>query len=615
MQRFREAVVTLMMGCLAAQATTYFIDFEGGNDEGDGLTAATAWKHAPGDANAAGEAAAVKLQPGDRVLFKGGVIYRGALQLTASGTAEAPIVYDGNTAGEYGEGKAIIDGSEPVSGWRRCESSADAHGAPEWEKVYRVTVAQDLVKAPLSLNIFEGETKAMPARSPNIDDPLSMHDMGYNYENEMGVSDVKPTSADLKPLYGAVPDDFAECAWISVWVLSNRLNWKKITAVEDSVVTFGEVKPHQHRGSYALWNHPTLLDRSGEFVLLEEKGQAVLFYRPHDVAGLSEVSISARTRGIDFNRKSHIVIQGFKVRRFAGSAYNDGAGIISFTSNKTHNLAILDCEITQNQSSEKAAGITIRNASGLRIAGNIIAENVGCAGIGTYSCEDLVVEHNLVRRNGGTALRHFTVDRARISDNSVFEHTGVHANGITVYIGSKNVVIERNNVRDGLFACTIQASENITIRQNLFDGTLKGSPALSLYSSPRNQPPPSNITVENNTLIGPGRNALRVDLPIPGLKVRKNVMDGGPDPKRNTIEVLEGNIYTRSADLHRNSGEAGAHYPDTHEGIFVDAAAGDYRLLPDSVAAQEKAGCSIETVLTQVKPGLLPRVADTEEKP
>jgi hypothetical protein len=93
-----------------APTPTYYVDFAGGSDSADGRSPTTAWQHAPGDSAATAIAAGARLAAGDVVLFKGGVRYRGSIDVPSSGTATAPIVYDGNSAGSWGSGPAIIDG-------------------------------------------------------------------------------------------------------------------------------------------------------------------------------------------------------------------------------------------------------------------------------------------------------------------------------------------------------------------------------------------------------------------------------------------------------------------------------------------------------------------------
>ncbi len=98
------------LGTLPMRTPTYFVDFSGGSDASDGKSQGTAFKHAPGDTNATGNAASVTLAPGDVVLLKGGLEYDGTITLTTSGTAQAPIVLEGGAQQGWGSGTAIVDG-------------------------------------------------------------------------------------------------------------------------------------------------------------------------------------------------------------------------------------------------------------------------------------------------------------------------------------------------------------------------------------------------------------------------------------------------------------------------------------------------------------------------
>ena len=111
-----------------AAATTYYVDFQAGKDGNPGTAADTPWQHAPGDTAAAGSAKAAKLQPGDTVKFKGAVIYRGTIDINVSGAAGKPVVYDGNSSGDWGDGPAIIDGSVPLENLKLCTSAEEAWG-------------------------------------------------------------------------------------------------------------------------------------------------------------------------------------------------------------------------------------------------------------------------------------------------------------------------------------------------------------------------------------------------------------------------------------------------------------------------------------------------------
>src|SRR5688500_3329489 len=110
--------VMLLAGAIFAGATsfskdvrsleagrTFYVDFDSGSNSASGLSPSEAWRLAPGDPVAEGGPSAVKLRPGDVIVFKAGVIYRGSIRIPASGEPARPIIYRG--AG-WSSGKAVI---------------------------------------------------------------------------------------------------------------------------------------------------------------------------------------------------------------------------------------------------------------------------------------------------------------------------------------------------------------------------------------------------------------------------------------------------------------------------------------------------------------------------
>jgi hypothetical protein len=121
-------------------ATTYHVDFANGSDTADGLSPETAWKRAPGDSRAGAIPRTTRLQPGDTVLFRGGVAYRGTIVVRAAGTPDAPIRYIGDG---WGPSTAILDGSEPSLRARPCRSARDCGGEPGWAGLHRLSLSGD----------------------------------------------------------------------------------------------------------------------------------------------------------------------------------------------------------------------------------------------------------------------------------------------------------------------------------------------------------------------------------------------------------------------------------------------------------------------------------------
>ncbi len=105
------ALALLMATAPALAGRSFYIDFEAGCDRADGLSPATAWRRAPGDSRAGPVPRATRLGPGDRLLFRGGIAYRGTIVVRTAGSADRPIAYLGDG---WGEGLAILDGGEPI---------------------------------------------------------------------------------------------------------------------------------------------------------------------------------------------------------------------------------------------------------------------------------------------------------------------------------------------------------------------------------------------------------------------------------------------------------------------------------------------------------------------
>ena len=92
-------------------ATEYYVDYSTGNDSNNGISTSMPFKHSPGDNNATNSAGSTTLSAGDTVYFKGGVVYQGFVLCKWDGSSGNEIIYDGNSAENWGSGKAIMDGN------------------------------------------------------------------------------------------------------------------------------------------------------------------------------------------------------------------------------------------------------------------------------------------------------------------------------------------------------------------------------------------------------------------------------------------------------------------------------------------------------------------------
>ena len=75
---------------------TYYVDFSSGSDTNSGVSKATPWQYAPGMDDCSSNCAAFSLNPGDRVIFKGGVTWDNSgfpMVVSWSGSPGVPIYY------------------------------------------------------------------------------------------------------------------------------------------------------------------------------------------------------------------------------------------------------------------------------------------------------------------------------------------------------------------------------------------------------------------------------------------------------------------------------------------------------------------------------------------
>ena len=312
-----------------------YIDFESGNDANDGLSKQTPWKHHPWDPNAGGKA---KDCEGVRTyVFKQGVDYRGEMNADESGTADAPIILTRDPS--WGEGPAVICGSEAMRGWKK---GAENKFIPEAEKVWYL----DLDWAPRNVWAVGKDgvvTRIALARTPNwtITDPDDIKSEWWTWKNPDKPFDNYATingqkrhlAFDKEDINRSKPQDYYEGAvvWTTKgWVMGSPFP-ARVLAVdrEKGSLTF----PGQWGGGpsykiirgcrFYLEDKPRYLDSPGEF-WLDKKGDGGRLYLrlPGDRdPNEAHVEVAKRIRMIDSRSMSHVHISGLTFR-FANTYWN-----------------------------------------------------------------------------------------------------------------------------------------------------------------------------------------------------------------------------------------------------------------------------------------------------
>ncbi|MFW6286435.1 MAG: hypothetical protein ACOC29_00700, partial [Candidatus Sumerlaeota bacterium] len=284
-----------------------YIDYQGGDDNNDGLTKETAWKHHPWDPKATGRA---KQGKADRYVFKGGVTYRGKVFLPKNASA----VFTRDPS--WGEGEAVWLGSEAVSGWVK-----GAHpDMPDATGVWKTSV--DFLPRCVWMVDGEGQvTRINLARSPNweVTDPDNVLSEWYTWVQPewwkaFAGNDVNTMVVDGKKFYLGVDkptlskfgeDVMGGVVWTEFGIPTGNVPTPcKIQAYDPDKggIAFGSMWNESHGGPscmiiaghrYYLEDRPHYLDTGGEFWFDRQGKGGTLYVRLPDDADPNAVRIEA----------------------------------------------------------------------------------------------------------------------------------------------------------------------------------------------------------------------------------------------------------------------------------------------------------------------------------
>jgi len=598
--RMSMAAVLSVACASVGRAATYYVDFEAGKDVNGGQTPDAALQHCPGDKMAAGNAKGLNLAPGDTVIFKGGVSYRGTIAFTASGVEGKAIVYDGNTAGRFGKGRAIIDGSELITGWKQCASAEECGGNSNWKTLFYAYLPGAI--DGMGANLYEGDKMGWNAQEPNLKDPFYLDDLSTF--RKAGAKDVTVTSVtDAANLTQTDPHAW-DGATVLFWGTPNLVYQRKVTGFDPAThrLSFEKVPGvYTNRDSlYAIANHLRVLDKPGESVVMEKdsQGRRKIFYWPQTEGDIEQKSItySARALGVDVAGRSYVTLQGFVIQKPGG----EKAVAINTLGGKATGVKILNNEVRWCRSSERSNAVSVPGLEHSLVDGNNVHENVRSRGLAFNDGVDLVVSNNVLRKNGGTGIAFFGCAQSKMIGNTVTEHNGVHANALTVYSKSSDVLVFGNRVFDSNIALTTQASTNITVAYNILTGA-EGY----MFADWNNC---DGLKIYNNVILADkGECALTVGMDTKNVVFKNNICGGqGLDRMKNGAADMSNNIYTvRSSSQRKKELEKGSMEIGDLSAIFVDPAKRDYRLKAGSKAidAGVDVGMTKEIVGTKVPQG------------
>lgn len=274
MYKIKLLGILLCCGCLnMAQAATYYVS-NVGNDSNDGLSVNTSWA-------SLAKVNSSTFQAGDSVLFRRGDTWRGHVEISDSGKADAPLVFD--AFGESSLPRPTINGSELLTGWQRC-SATTCGNLPNVQNIFftKINLPQLLYKKNPAdkgtyynqgvSQLFVNGSPALYARHPNS---------GYLF-NEQAIDSntlkIKQTDWDTLPtknLIGAYAHTKS-----ARWTLGTQ-TISAVNYTNRTIDLFGSPLIASGWG-YFLNNKLEMLDSAGEW-FFDDKKLTVYFWPPAGV--------------------------------------------------------------------------------------------------------------------------------------------------------------------------------------------------------------------------------------------------------------------------------------------------------------------------------------------
>lgn len=377
-----------------AFAATYFIAANG-NDKNNGTSISSPFK-------TIARLNKLMLQPGDRIYFRRGDVFRGELKIKQSGNAATPIILDA-----YGNGALpVISGTETVKNW--------------------VLQSGNIYKASFSSNpvmVFMNKQLHLPARFPNT---------GFLSIDE---------GQGKKQFYDAALTQ-ANTYWNGATLHNRMVRWDygehTVQSFNNGNITIAANAEYDFSDGwgYFFTNKYELLDTAGEFFYNKTLNQLFIW----STTTPQYVEASFYDYGVVLRGISYVSIQNLS---FTGQVIS---GINSGTDNT--NIKVMNCHFSNIFNK----AVEMYNVNNVLLADNVITDILN-KGIVLYDCRNLKVERNRIRRIGlmpGIASKNEIAYTAMEVEGNIKKGSvrfnvldSIGYNGLRF---SKNTVIEKNNI-------------------------------------------------------------------------------------------------------------------------------------------------------------------------
>lgn len=509
-----------------SEAVTYYVDYEKGDNNNIGTGKDVPFKNYPGDIAATGTSLNIKLTPGDKIIFKGGVKYKGTIDININGSSTAPIIFDGNTENTFGKGMAIIDGSDELMGSYKCRH-------PILDETVSCVEGVN-IKKRTGLNIFSGDIRLHESNYIDVDDFYSQK----NLEKFTTAIAIGSDYLELKDeMFNKILSSWSSASLI-IWGRGNQIYRRYINKIDMKTkrIYFKPVRFFKDN-KYIVVNSAAAMDKKGEYFY--DNKNNVIYMMPYENKN-STVSYSIREVGFNISA-SNIIVRGFVIEKNGSidTVGRVGVGIKISGKNKikpVHNIVIDGNVLRKHKAMDKTGVIMVLHGNNIQIINNIIQASSPNRGVLVMNSNNIITKNNIIKNVSGTGIAYFSVNNSRIEGNTISNIRGVHANGISIYMGSTNNYIFNNCVVNGLSAFTTSAAFETYVTANIFHSRENnytvadwgGSNVLQFY---------------NNVILNSYSKSLYISKKTGGVRIINSILDGLLVD--NAEALISHNVYTK----------------------------------------------------------------------
>lgn len=407
----------------------------------------------------------------------------------------------------YNGETVIIDGGEPVTGWRACglyepNLAIDGVMPPNWASYYTSVYKAD-VDASVPYAVVERPYYGVKLVYDNqLRFPCGVLDMPYAVFPDLENTGWTMTSATTTTLRDAGHLTQASDYWNGafVWFIGGTDNVAYAREIADfdsasDTLVFDPCPAGINKArKYWICNHPHYLNTAGEYYWEPNSldGNYTVYYYKKPAETVSDLNskmkVLSKSAGIRLSVSSaNLLIRGLHFQNcqthgdidHLGNIIPGGpigqCGFICGTNwcNSISNITVQNCAFRNFYGNDGGAIVFGECENDIVIQGCTFSDIGRGTGIRLYGVSDdkvdgVTIENCVLARIWGSNIRPYFATDVRITGNVITQFDGVHGNAVTVYGSCDNVLVAHNFITGGTNALVMKDTYGMYILGNVF---------------------------------------------------------------------------------------------------------------------------------------------------